>query len=298
MNINDLKIFEAIAAHGSFTKAAEATFTVQSNVTARIKNLEEEFGSELFVRSPRKVALTKSGEILIQYSKQIVHLLEQARKDIHGTELISGLLKIGCIETTMALKVPEILTNFSTNYPNVDLEFKSAMRAALIDDVLSYKLDAAFISAPVNTPGLNQESIKTEQLVIVAPENTKSVESILTKDKPLTIVVFDQGCIFRARLEAWLSARGIAKYKSIVVNSLEGIINFVEAGIGISILPSEIINTYYLGRRCKTFTMNKELATLVTVLIYRSNVPPSKPLQAFIEMYQPLENLHILTGSQ
>ena len=61
MNTNDLKIFEAVAASGSFTKAAAAMFTVQSNVTARIKNLEEEFGTELFTRTSRKVELTPAG---------------------------------------------------------------------------------------------------------------------------------------------------------------------------------------------------------------------------------------------
>lgn len=284
MNTNDLKIFEAVAANGSFTKAAEAMFTVQSNVTARIKNLEEEFGADLFTRTSRKVALTSAGETLMQYSKQIDHLMQEAKKDIKKFNQVSGSLKIGCIETTMAFKVPDILSRFTEAYPDVDLEFKSEMRSELISDVINYKLDAAFVSAPINSPELEQLHIKEEQLVILTPAQGPQLKELLAT-QPLKIIVFDQGCVFRARLEAWLNAKGIIQYKSIVLNSLEGIINFVEAGLGISILPAELIEQYYAGRKLKTHTLNKELGTMSTVLIYRKNVPQSRALKAFVEMY-------------
>lgn len=284
MNTNDLKIFEAVATNGSFTKAAEAMFTVQSNVTARIKNLEEEFGADLFNRTSRKVVLTSAGETLMQYSKQIDHLMQEAKKDIKKFSQVSGNLKIGCIETTMAFKVPDILSRFTESYPDVDLEFKSQMRSDLINDVINYKLDAAFVSAPINSPELEQLHIKEEQLVILAPAQGPELKELLM-NQPLKIIVFDQGCVFRARLEAWLNSKGIIQYKSIVLNSLEGIINFVEAGLGISILPAELIEQYYAGRKLKTHTLNKELGTMSTVLIYRKNVPQSRALKAFVEMY-------------
>ncbi|WP_295713785.1 LysR family transcriptional regulator [Mucilaginibacter sp.] len=284
MNTHDLKIFEAVAFNGSFTKAAEAMFTVQSNVTARIKNLEEEFGADLFTRSSRKVTLTSAGETLMHYCKQISHLVDEAKKDIMKANQITGQLKIGCIETTMALKVPDILNKFSNAYPDVEMEFKSEMRHGLISDVINYKLDAAFVSGPINSPELEQIHIKEEQLVILASARRFKLEEILA-NHPLKIIVFDQGCIFRARLESWLSAKGIINYKSIVVNSLEGIINFVEADLGISILPTELIDQYYAGRKLTTFAINKELGTMTTVLAFRKNIPQSRALKAFIEMY-------------
>ena len=284
MNTHDLKIFEAVAANGSFTKAAESMFTVQSNVTARIKSLEEEFGAELFTRSSRKVELTAAGETLMQYSKRVGHLIEEAKKDIHNADSVKGHIKVGCIETTMALKVPSIINHFAENYPDVDLEFKSAMRGSLISDVLNYKLDAAFVSAPVNVAGLEQVVVKEEQLVILTPARFTKVSEALAA-KPLKLVVFDQGCIFRSLLESWLASKGIIQYKSIVLNSIEGIINFVEAGLGISILPAEVITQYYAGRKLSTFTINKELGTMITLLIYRKDVPQSGALKVFIDMY-------------
>lgn len=286
MNTNDLKIFEAVAACGNFTKAAETMFTVQSNVTARIRSLEQEFNTELFLRNSRKVALTPAGEILMRYSKQIAYLLEKARTEMQGADQVSGVLKIGCIETTMALKVPQMLQEFMEAHPNVDLEFTSSLRTALIQEVLNYRLDAAFVSAPINIPGLQADYIKEEQLIIITSSKVSSLTALAKENKLLTIVVFDQGCVFRERLESWLSAKGIVQYKEIVVNSLEGIVNFVETGLGISILPQEIINAFYARRKLKTFPLNKELATMTTVLIYRNEIPPSGALQAFIDMYK------------
>ena len=284
MNINDLKIFESVALSGSFTKAATAMFTVQSNVSARIKNLEEEFGTELFSRSSRKVVLTSAGQILLQYCKQISNLVEEAKSNINSCGKVSGKLMIGCIETTMAFKVPDILNQFEEMYPDVQLEFKSELRNSLIDDVLNYSLDAAFVSAPLNSKQLDQIKVKEEQLVIISSSNGPELEKLL-RNNPIKIVVFGEGCVFRARLESWLSSKGIVHYKSTVLNSIEGIINFVEAGLGISLLPEEVVAKYYSGRKITNYGISKQLGTMNTVLIFRKEELQSKALKAFIEMY-------------
>lgn len=284
MNTNDLKIFEAVAANGSFTKAAEAMFTVQSNVTARIKALEEEFRTELFTRTSRKVELTTAGHTLMQYCKQISHLVEEAKKNVGSSDRVNGYLKVGCVETTMALKVPEILSGFAEHYPDVELEFRSEMRSTLISEVLNYKLDAAFVPGPVNVVELAQINVKEEQLVILIAAKAPKLADLLQK-QPLKIVVFEQGCVYRARLESWLSAKGIIHYKSTVLNSIEGIINFVEAGLGVSILPEEIISQYYPGRQIITYPLNSQLGTINTVLISRKDVPKSGALKAFLDKY-------------
>lgn len=284
MNTNDFKIFEAVAAHGSFTKAAEVTFTVQSNVTARIKSLEEEFQVSLFNRTSRRVELTAAGETLMHYCKQIGQLIEEAKRELSGTEQLIGHLKIGCIETTMALKVPGLMKKFNQEYPDIELEFKSAMSPDLIQDVMNYKLDAAFITTPVTLPDLEQKLIKKEQLVIVCSDQYTGLNEIVN-DLQLSIIVFEQGCVYRSRLESWLSYQGIINYKSTVVNSLEGIINFVEAGLAITILPLELIEQYYPNRKLKTFSIGKELGNATTLMIYRKNRKQDRVLKAFTEIY-------------
>lgn len=284
MNLNDFKIFEAVANHGSFTKAAEAMFTVQSNVTARIKNLEEEFEAALFSRSSRKVELTQAGEKLMIYSKKLNHLLEEAKQAIGKNDVVKGQIRIGALETMMAIKGPELVNELAVKFPYVDMEFKSDTRENLIHEVLNYRLDAAFIPAPIDIQELKQFKIKTEEIVAVVPSNCKSLDDLLLHN-PVKAIVFDQGCVFRARLDSWLVSKGISKYHKTEMNSIEGVVNFIESGIGFSFLPKEIISTFYSNRKIKTFPLPKELGMMTTVLIYKKNIPLSLALKAFLSLY-------------
>lgn len=283
MNTNDLKLFEAVVDHGSFTKAAEAMFTVQSNVTARIKSLEEEFGAPLLFRTSRKVELTAEGETMMQYSKQINHLINEAKRHIGNNHAVKGQIKIGFLETMMTVKGPELVNQLAHKFPFVDLEFRSAMCDSLVSEVVNYKLDAAFVPAPLNIPELEQLHIKDEEVVAVAPADCESLEDLLKRIPPKAIV-FDQGCVFRARLESWLVSKGIPQYHKTVINSIEGVVNFIESGIGFSFLPYEIISAFYSGRKIKTFSLPRELGLMTTMLIFRKDIPHAPALKAFIDL--------------
>jgi LysR family transcriptional regulator, cell division regulator len=283
MNIHDLKLFEAVVFHGNFTKAADAMHTVQSNVTARIKALEESFDVQLLSRTPRKVSLTSAGEKLLYYSKQINHLLEEARQEIRAAGQVVGELKIGSIETTLALKIPAMINQFSQEYPDVLLEFKSGIPGDLIQDVLHYRLDAAFVSSPIDTPELEERPVKKDKLVLVTAANMDIKTALAARS--VRVVVFDQGCSYRGRLEAWLNAKGVGKYTCTIMNTMEGIVNFVEAGVGISVLPEDLVTQFYGRRKLNTFSLGKGLDTLSTVIIYRKDVPMSAALKAFLALY-------------
>ncbi|MDN3548111.1 LysR family transcriptional regulator [Mucilaginibacter aquaedulcis] len=284
MNTHDLKIFEAVTTHGSFTKAAEAMFTVQSNVTARIKSLEEEFNVNLFKRTSRSVELTQAGEIFIQFCKKHNHLTEILKQELSNSNKLSGSLKIGCIETTMALKVPGVINEFTDKYPEVELSFKADNSINLINDIINYKLDAAFVAAPVTSPELNVHLVKEEQLVIAMAEGHPNLPEYLANGK-VKIVVFDIGCSYRPKLESWLNIKGVFNYQCTVLNTLEGIINFVEAGIGITILPQDLVNQIYYNRKLKTQSIDGEQGRLTTVIAYRNDVPQSNAMKVFMDLF-------------
>nr|WP_314491633.1 LysR family transcriptional regulator [uncultured Chryseobacterium sp.] len=286
MNLNDFKIFESVANHGSFTKAAEAMFTVQSNVTARIKNLEEEFETALFSRSSRKVELTQAGEKLMIYSKKLNHLVEEAKQAIGKNDVVKGQIRVGALETMMAVKGPELVNALADEFPYVDMEFRSDTRENLINEVLNYRLDIAFIPAPIDIPELEQFKIKTEEIVAVVPSNCKSLDNLLLHN-PVKAIVFDQGCVYRARLDSWLVSKGIYNYHKTEMNSIEGVVNFIESGIGFSFLPKEIISTFYSSRKIKTFALPKELGVMTTVLVYKKGIPLSPALRAFLTLCNP-----------
>ena len=288
MNTNDLKLFEAVAFHGSFTRAAEAMFTVQSNVTARIKSLEEEFGTSLFIRTSRKVELTAAGKKVLICCKQINNLIEDTKLSIGETDIVKGRVKIGFLETTMAIKGPALVKAMADKFPMIDIDLKSDMRDRLIDDVLNFRLDAAFIPAPVDSEELEQVVIADERIVAVTPAVFNNLKELLAQPQPRAIV-FDQGCFFRSRLESWLASKSVTNYHKTEMNSIEGVINFIESGIGFSFLPNEIISAFYSKRKLKTFALPKEIGFMKTVLIYRKENLSSPVLKAFISLYAPLK---------
>ncbi len=285
MNLNDLHLFEAVAQHGNFTRAAEAMHTVQSNVTARIKSLEEEFNTTLFSRSSRKVELTAAGKTLLQYSRQINNLLEEARLSVGKDQIVKGQVRIGFLETMMALKGPELVNELAAKFPLVELEFVSGMRDRLINDVVNYRLDAAFVPTPVHLEELEQIHVMNEEIVAVAPLQIKRLDDLL-KQQEVKVIVFELGCFFRERLEAWLVSKGVVNYHKMVMNSIEGLIHFIESGIGFSFLPGEIVANFYRDRKVTIFPLPKELAAMKTNLIYRKDNQSSPVLKAFMSLFR------------
>jgi DNA-binding transcriptional LysR family regulator len=150
---------------------------------------------------------------------------------------------------------------------------------------MNYRLDAAFVPAPIESPELEQIKIKEEEIVIVLPGDCDDLEEYLQK-RPLRTIVFEAGCVYRPRLESWLVGKGVIEYQKTVVNSIEGIIHFVESGIGFSFLPASMISKFYSGRNIKTFSISKELGQMTTLLIYRKDLPLTPALKVFIKMIE------------
>ena len=121
MDIAELRVFEAVARVGGMGRAALELNTVQSNITARIKALEADIGRALFERRPRGVALTAAGRRLLPYAVRAMRLIADARRAVRDDGSPCGLLTIGSLETTAALRLTPLLAGFAANYPNVDL---------------------------------------------------------------------------------------------------------------------------------------------------------------------------------
>jgi len=270
MNINDLKIFESVAEHGSFTKAAAINNTVQSNVTGRIKFLEGFFNTKLFVRSTRKIELTEDGLQVLKCAKEIQLIINRTKTAI--TKLSappSGTIKIGCIQTTAAFRTPGILQNFTDKYPDVSFKLKTGITANLINDVLKFKLDGAFVSGEVNNEALDAHHVFLEDLSII----TSAVDKKNIFKKTVKLIVFNLGCSYRQRLVEILEAKKIESYKIIEIDTLEGIINSVEAGIGITLLPTELILKHYSYRSLHLISLPKKFSKCPTQFISRKDYP-------------------------
>ncbi|HEU0228594.1 MAG TPA: LysR family transcriptional regulator [Arachidicoccus soli] len=286
MYIKDFIIFQAVVEHGSFTKAAAITNTVQSNVTARIKFLEEEFGAQLLNRTTKRIELTEAGQKLLKAAKELQLIIEETKSSINGNTIIpKGIIKIGCIHTTAALRAPSILENFTNNYPEVEFRLKTGTSLGLMKEVLSYKLDGAFVAGGIKNTKLIMQPVIMEELCIVTPSATyQTLEQLKNTSKLLKLIVFNNGCSYRERLQSFLKKMEIEKYKFIEMDTLDGIMNTVEAGLGITLMPVELIKKHYSYRQLTTIPLPKRFAKIQTVFVRRKDFPVSEGYHLFLQI--------------
>lgn len=288
MDSGDLKIFQAVAEEGSITKAANRLNYVQSNVTARIQQLEAELQTTLFYRHSRGMILTPTGKTLLEYAVKIRHLLDEAQKAVQDSPIPRGTLSIGALETTAAVRLPVILSAFHRQYPEVELSLVTGPTELLVGEVLQYKLDGAFVSGPIEHPDLQQTTIFDEELVLVSEAEENEFETAKRKN----LLIFPKGCSYRAKLEQWLMADGILPLKKMEFSTLEAILGGVAAGLGVSLLPKSLINKLEMDGAVRSFPIPAVFGKVKTVFVHRQDLLVTVAFQKFVELIREKNALH------
>jgi LysR family transcriptional regulator, cell division regulator len=281
MDAADLRVFEAVARLGGMNRAAGELNTVQSNVTQRIRLLEEELATPLFERHSRGVALTPAGKRLLPYAGRVAQLLAEARRAVKDDGTPSGPLQIGSLETTAALRLSPVLASYAAAYPAVDVALTTGTSAELVELVLAHRLEGAFVCGPVQHPELAAEPIFAEELVLVTAPSQKSLDRVLTRSD-LKIVVLRAGCSYRQRLEEILARRGVVGLRRLEFGTIEGILGCAAAGLGITLLPRALVEGARRARRIAVHTLAPEEARVETVFIRRRDAFVSSALAAFL----------------
>lgn len=237
MQIEDLKTFKTVCDMKSFTKAAVELNYVQSNVTAKIKRLEKHYDAQLLYRDKREVTPTAKGQVLLTYINDILSLVAKAEADI--VKVKQSTLKIGSIETIAATRLPEILEAFRKTDNNTKLNVTTGSSKQLIEYIKARNLDGAFLSGEVNEKELLQVPLYEERIIVISQ---KGSEDLLQTNLPQSIIVFEQGCFYRSYFEHWLDYNHIAIQSVMTLNTLDGILGCVKAGIGIAMLPLSVLH--------------------------------------------------------
>lgn len=282
MDAGDLAIFEAVARLGGMNRAALELNTVQSNVTARIRLLEDELGTVLFRRHSRGVTLTPAGHRLLPYTSKIGHLLAEARKAVRDDGTPKGSLTIGSLETTAALHFSSPLAAFVADYPEVDLVLRTGTTAELIRDVLEYRLEGAFVCGPVDHADLDQRLAFREELAILTAPTVRTLDELFT-NRQCRIVVLRAGCSYRQRLEDILARRGIVDLRLLEFGTIEAILGCTAAGLGVTLLPRSLIGTVTRDHQVRAHELPAPEATADTIFIRRRDSYVSSALAAFLD---------------
>lgn len=272
MDLADLRIFLAVVREGGVTRAARRLNRVQSNVTTRIRQLEDGLGVALFLREGKRMQLAPAGRTLLEYAEQILALAERARAAVQDLTP-RGLLRLGAMESTAAVRLPAPLAAYSQRYPDVRLELKTGNPTELATALLADEIDAALVAEPV--PATQFDSIVAfhEEPVMVA---AKGYAKLGPKRVPKSVIVFEHGCPHRKRLEAWCEASGELPERVIELGSYHAMLGCVLAGMGAALLPRSVLATFPESKRLQVLPLPRGQNRIATLLIWRKGVRSPK----------------------
>jgi DNA-binding transcriptional LysR family regulator len=280
MDFSSLEIFCAVAAEQSITRAAQQLARVQSNVTTRVKQLEDELRVELFSREGRRMTLTPNGRRMLVYAQRLLALAEEAREAM-SPDQPAGALRIGALESVAATRLPSWLSVYHSRWPQVELEISIGTSCSLVDDVIASRLDCAFVAAVeagaeglaagggcFAERGLSAMRACTEDMLLVLPPNHPAVkhpEDIQIR----TMATFAKGCSYRRVLEQWLGVRAAEHetgWKPMELSSYHTMLACVAAGSCFALCPKSVLELQRMPLHVRT----QPIATVDTYLIARS----------------------------
>ncbi len=285
MNLHDLNIFATAARLGSVTKTAKALATVQSNVTTRIRLLEDDLKAKLFHRNHRGIQLTPKGQELLPYAQQVVALVQKAREKVSGREHDPhGILRIGSLQSTAAARLPEILRDYVFKYKRVDIAVETGTTSELIQKVLDCQIEGAFVSGLVDRPELKAIPAFVEEVVVVTPIAYRTVKQYLTHGPVPKAIVFRMGCSYRQKFEHFLVDEGFNNFEEMEFGTIDGIIGCVGAGLGITMLPRSVVERSSRRKEIRIHELPRQTNLVETSFVTRKADVPSNALDRLVEI--------------
>lgn len=242
MDLADLTIFRTVVEAGGITRAAEKLHRVQSNITTRIRLLEEDLGTQLFVRQGKKLHVSPAGRILLDYANRLLALADETRGAVQD-QVPRGLFRLGAMESTAAARLPAPLSLYHRRYPAVSLELQTGNTELITSLVLAGVLDAALVIEPTITAPFDLLPIYEEELVIAAAAGHPLIRAP-GPDAPDTILAFESGCAHRKRLEDWFTRAGHMPTRIVEMSSYHAMLGCIAAGMGMALLPRAVLDTF------------------------------------------------------
>jgi LysR family transcriptional regulator, cell division regulator len=292
MDIDDLRIVDAVARSGSMNRAAVELNMVQSNVTARIRLLEDELGVQLFTRHSRGVAPSDAGLRLLSYSEQISALFREAVEAVKEDGVPKGSLRIGTTENSVRPELPLLAAKYAQEYSRVELSIVTGTTTALLDQVLENRIDGAFVAGPVLQQELDQQPTILERLVLVSPLSVRSLAE-LPHVENLKAIVFRKDCSYRQRLAAILDGMGL-RYQILEFDSLDALVTCITAGVGVTLLPDALVERIWQDRSVAVHALPQDQAKVEILFVRRRDRHPASALNAFLKMVRQIPGLPLL----
>lgn len=277
MESHDLWIFKHVAELQSISRAAEKLGYVQPNISQRIKNLEDELGVKILKRNNRGVTLTEEGIVLLDYTNEIMLLMNEAKSKINPQKWRESLT-IGASQTISAVKVPQLFSSFLASYKNIDVKIRTNDNAKLQEMLLYGELDGIFLSGTYNHSQLETVYSYYENIILISSKHNPLENQIL-------LVNSDPNCIYRQQLLDYCNKNDFDQKTIMEFDSLESIVQATQNGLGITIIPA---NVAYSRTKTKAIHYEELPETVKIDFVIKRRKQQPQSLKKFIRFLKAL----------
>lgn len=288
ITFQDLKIFRDIAHEKSFVKTAKLNFLTQPAVSMHLKHLEEELRAKLFDRAPRKVAITKDGELLLPHVEDLLLRHDNLKTCLAQAKHIPvGDIRIATIYSVGMYELAPFLKKFIRTYPEIHIHLQYRQADVIYDLMLENKIDVGIVAYPDTRAKIKVTPFGTDHLLLIVPPHHR-----LAKRKRIRLhqiqgepfIAFDQGIHTREAIDRVLKQLGIEVQIRMTNENIDTLKRAVEVGLGISIVPSKTVTEEIRKGTLKSIQIDGvKLNRPLGILTLRERIL-SFPIQLFIEM--------------
>jgi LysR family transcriptional regulator, transcriptional activator of the cysJI operon len=245
MQIESLKVFTDLAETESFTKAAQINSVTQSAVSQQISSLERHFKSILIERSKKKFRLTREGQVLYEYSKQIIQTYDALQNRIQEIkDIVSGTIRVSTIYSIGLHDLPPYLKLFLKQFPTVNVHVEYRRANQVYDDVLGNVVDIGLVAYPQKELRLEIIPLRDDPMVLICHPQHPFAKSKVIKLKQISgqkFVGFEPDIPTRRAIDKVFKDQGVTLIPVMEFDNIETVKRAVEIDAGISIVPHNTI---------------------------------------------------------
>lgn len=287
MELRQLQMFYAAAQTLNFTKAGLKLGYAQSNITAQIKQLEEELHIKLFDRLGRGIQLTTEGKSFLQNTEKILQLCDRAKEEF-SPQVYRGTINIGAAETLCVYRLPQILTTYRKLYPLVEIRVHTESYEKLAELIKTNVIDVALVlTDKILSPDLVVETLYEESMAIVTSPFHHLAHNKKVKPNNLSgesFILTALGCGYRPLILAMLKKYDVTPSSIMELSSVGAIKECTRCDLGIAILPKIAVKEELARGKLVELNWVGPSFPVKTQLIYHHEKWITPALRAFLEL--------------
>ena len=300
MDFGQLEAFVQVAAHHSFSRAAEALQLTQPSITARIQALERELGEKMFERGGRSVRLTDAGTILLPYAERILQMVREAKESVEEVRSVqAGRLRLGSALTISTYVLPRILRTFHSRYPGVEVMVHTGRSEQVLNMLLSDEVQVGLVHS-LTQPDVETVNLYADEVILVTnPDHPFAANRQATIEEvgSQPVILADRGSSYYGLTHGLFRQAGVVPNVAMELDSMEATKRMVEEGLGIALLPRVCLERELKqGLLTEVAITNAPAISRQIALIYRKSRKRVRTVQAFLEVLRSIYGLELPAG--